>query len=57
MAAVAIFYRPSYEGGIDMYEVKYDREHVFVLKDGKFWGTYDTEEEAYREIREAEGLV
>ena len=40
-----------------MYEIKYDRDHVIVLKDGKFWGSYDTKAEAYREIREEEGLV
>lgn len=40
-----------------MYTFMYDRGHVVVLKDGKFWGSYDTKAEAYREIQEEEGLV
>lgn len=40
-----------------MYEFKYDRDHVVVYKDGKFWGCYDTVGEAYKEIFEEEGLV
>ena len=43
------------EGQI-MYKITYQNGHVVVLKDGKFWGSYDTKEEAYREILE-EGLV
>ena len=39
-----------------MYKITYQNGHVVVLKDGKFWGSYDTKEEAYREILE-EGLV
>jgi len=36
------------------YRFKYERGHVVVYKNGRFWGTYDTIGEAKRDILEEE---